>query len=205
MNVKIQKLEKKDEDELINICFITGDPFLKKTFPNPYLFSLFWCLYYAWYEQNNCFVAYDEQSKEVVGYILGTLNTEEQEKNFKQRIAPLIKQKMKELKIRSILSRIVTYFVINKPLTKKRKRFLMEYPAHLHINILQKYQRQGIGHRLMNTFETNLRNKNISGFHLEVSAKNKLGISFYEKYGLELASKNRFNCIYTKKLKKINF
>jgi len=200
--VKIRKLERKDEEALIDICFITGDPFLKKIFPNSYLFSLFWCLYYVWYEENNCFIAYDEKSKEVIGYIFSTLDTLEQEENFKRKMTPLIKQKLKELKIKSIQSRIVVHFIINKPLTKKRKRLIMEYPAHLHINILPEYQRQGIGHRLMIAFEANLREKGISGFHLEVSAKNKLGINFYEKYGLELASKNKFNWIYMKKIKK---
>jgi ribosomal protein S18 acetylase RimI-like enzyme len=107
---------------------------------------------------------------------------------------------MKELKIKSIRTHIVTHFIINKPQTRKRRRFLKEYPAHLHINILPGYQRQGIGHRLMKSFESNLKEKEVFGFHLEVSKNNKLGISFYEKYGLDLARKNRFNWVYTTKL-----
>ncbi|MCG3252416.1 MAG: GNAT family N-acetyltransferase [Candidatus Heimdallarchaeota archaeon] len=202
MSVEIRKLEKKDEEALIDICFVTGDPFLKKNFPNSYLFALFWCLYYVWYEESNCFVAFDVKTKKVVGYILSTLNTEKQEGDFKQKMTPLIKQKMKDLKMRSIRARLVTYFIVNRPQSKRRKRFLKEYPAHLHIDILPAFQRQGIGHRLMNALEKNLKEKGVRGFHLEVGTKNELGISFYEKYGLVLAGKNSFNCIYTKKITK---
>jgi ribosomal protein S18 acetylase RimI-like enzyme len=202
LSIEIRKLEKIDEESLIDICFITGDSFLKKTYPDSYLFSLFWCLYYVWYEEDNCFVAYNTKSKKVIGYIFSTLDTVKQEFNFKQKMTPIIKEKMKELKIRSIRAHLVTHFVINRPQTRKRKRFLKVYPAHLHINILPEYQRQGIGQKLMKSFENNLKEKEVIGFHLEVSANNKLGISFYEKYGLDLASKNRFNWIYTKKLKK---
>ncbi|NPE08133.1 MAG: GNAT family N-acetyltransferase [Asgard group archaeon] len=202
MTIVIQKLERKNEDALIDICFITGDKFLKKTFPNPYLFSLFWCLYYVRYETNNCFVVFDLKTKKVVGYILSTLNTEIQEEDFKEKMAPIIKQKMKELHIRSLRSRLVALFVMNKPKTKKRKRFLNEYPGHLHIDILPDYQRQGFGHRLMNTLESHFKEKCVTGYHLEVSSNNKLGISFYRKYGLELISKNRFSLIFGKKLTK---
>ena len=74
------------------------------------------------------------------------------------------------------------------------------YPAHLHINILPKYQRKGIGHNLMNSLEIHLKEKNVKGYHLGVSTKNKQGINFYKKYGLELESKNRITTYFVKKL-----
>ena len=77
---------------------------------------------------------------------------------------------------------------------------LEKYPAHLHIDILPEYQRQGIGHRLMKRLEQHLIKNNVPGFHLEVGSKNTLGINFYKKYGLEFISKDQFSTIFAKKL-----
>ena len=82
MAIKIRKLTKNDEEAIIDICFATGDPFLKKVFPDPYLFSLFWAKYYVWYETNNSFVAVDSSTSSVIGYILSSLNTEKQMVDF---------------------------------------------------------------------------------------------------------------------------
>ncbi|MGC9779749.1 MAG: GNAT family N-acetyltransferase [Candidatus Heimdallarchaeota archaeon] len=200
MTIKIRKLDKKDEKSLIDICFITGDLFLKEVFPDPYLFSLFWCLYYVWYETNNSFVAFDTKTKKVIGYILSTLDTKKQEEDFKKTTATLIKNRIKEIKIKSLKTRIIAHFIINKPTSKKQRNLLKRYPAHLHINILLEYQRQGIGHRLMQTLESHLINNNVIGYHLEVGAKNNLGINFYKKYGLELVNKNRFTFTFARDL-----
>jgi ribosomal protein S18 acetylase RimI-like enzyme len=199
MTIEIRNAKKSDEQSLIDICFITGDPSLKKIFPEPRLFSYFWCLYYLWYELENCFVAEDTETNKVIGYIISTLDSIKQEKNFEEKIGPLVKKRMKEIKLRTIISKIYAHFIIHKSLSKKRRKMLEKYPAHLHINILPEYQRKGIGHRLMKTLEEHLMKNNIPGFHLEVGAKNDLGISFYEKYGLKYISKNHFTIIYTKK------
>ena len=83
MAIEIRKVRSKDEEALIDICFITGDAFLKKIFPDKYLFSLFWCLYYVWFDSQNSFVAVDTEINKVIGYIFSTLNTKFQERNFK--------------------------------------------------------------------------------------------------------------------------
>jgi len=204
MTIEIRKVEEEDEAALIDICFITGDPTLKQIFHDKQLFGMFWCLYYVWFESENCFVAVDSETNKAIGYIFSTKDTVKQEEQFKIKMTQKIKAKRKELKLRTLRSRIYTYFIINKIHTRKRKTLYRNYPAHLHIDILPQYQRKGIGHRLMQTLEKHLKNNNIIGYHLEVGADNKLGISFYQKYGLDLYSKNHFTWIFVKKLNEKN-
>ena len=200
MTITIRKLQKKDEKALIDICYVTGDLFLKKIFPDPYLFGLFWCLYYIWFETKNCFVAVDIEKDKVVGYIFSSLNTLKQEENFKQKIEPLIKNRIKELRMKSVRAHLIAYFIIHKLKSKRRQDFLQKYPAHLHIDILPDYQRQGIGSLLMKTLENHFKKQGIPGYHLEVGRKNRLGISFYKKLQLKLLQKTVFSCIFGRKL-----
>lgn len=200
MTIEIRNVKKTDEEALIDICFITGDTSLKRIFPEPRLFSHFWCLYYLWYEPEYCFVAEDTEKNKVIGYIISTKDTIKQEKDFAEKMGPLVKNRMKEVKVRTLISKIYAHFIIHKSLSKKRRKMLEIYPAHLHINILPEYQRQGIGHRLMGTLEQHLIKNDIPGFHLEVGVKNDIGISFYKKFGLEYISKNQFSIVFAKKL-----
>ena len=57
------------------------------------------------------------------------------------------------------------------------------YPAHLHIDLLPEYQRQGLGSRLVDTLADHLRKKGVPGVMLTVGGSNEVGQSFYNKYG----------------------
>ncbi len=59
------------------------------------------------------------------------------------------------------------------------------YPAHLHIGVLPRWKRHGIGTALMNCFSAHLRDRGVPGFHLYASSLHPLGTAFDEKLGLE--------------------
>lgn len=200
MSIEIRKIKIEDEGKLIDICFVTGDAFLKKVFPDKYLFSLFWCLYYVWYESENSFVAIDDENNKVIGYIFSTLNTKFQERNFKKTMRKKIWNRINELNIHSLRTKIITFYLLNKPSTIKRNKILKNYPAHLHINILPKYQRQGIGWKLMKTLESHLKEEKILGYHLEVGAHNEVGLNFYQKYNLELLKETNRSKFFGRRL-----
>ena len=69
------------------------------------------------------------------------------------------------------------------------ERMLLEFPAHLHIDILPEYHRQGIGTELITKLESHLRNRKCPGVHLGTSEQNTKAILFYESIG--------FNRYYT--------
>jgi GNAT superfamily N-acetyltransferase len=61
-----------------------------------------------------------------------------------------------------------------------------QYPAHLHINLLPDFQRQGVGSRLITTFEDHLREFGVPGLHLGTSNYNHKALPFYLKHGYQV-------------------
>lgn len=63
--------------------------------------------------------------------------------------------------------------------------FLAGYPAHLHIGLLPRAQRRGLGVALIERCVDALRSRGVPGVHLGVSALNPRAIGFYEHLGFE--------------------
>ena len=61
--------------------------------------------------------------------------------------------------------------------------FLASHPAHLHIDLLPRAQRQGHGARLLARFIEALQAGGVAGVHLGVSAHNPGAIAFYRRAG----------------------
>jgi ribosomal protein S18 acetylase RimI-like enzyme len=175
--INIRTAELSDEKDLIEICHLTGD-----TTVDPYLLALRWCLDYLWHDTENCFVADDQDSGKVVGYILGTLDTKIQEQRMKDVMMPRIISYWRSLKPKTF-SQWLKYLSLRK-LGKPHHPMLIDHPAHLHINVHPDFQRDGLGSRLLAAYEENLINHTIRGYHLGVAGNNQVGISFYRKKGL---------------------
>lgn len=83
---------------------------------------------------------------------------------------------------------MMKYFSARSEVLSMKKR-AVEYPAHLHIDILPEYQHMGIGKKLMQALLNYLKNAGVKGVMLTVSASNKNGIAFYEKCGFTAVSR----------------
>ncbi len=57
------------------------------------------------------------------------------------------------------------------------------YPAHLHIDLLPRLQRQGWGRRLIEAFADALRERGVPGAHLGVDPRNANARAFYARLG----------------------
>ncbi|MFX1547889.1 MAG: GNAT family N-acetyltransferase [Promethearchaeota archaeon] len=186
--VSIRKYHIQDRKAVIHICWSTG--YMGKSaagrFDDSYLFGLLFCSYYIDYEPENCFVAVDSEKNQVIGYILSSLDSKKQEEQFQK------------IMIRKIALRAFTYTLWrhprtfrvlwhfmrtweDEPKTFNEKSLLESYPAHLHIDILPDYHRQGIGTQLVKTLENHLRNHNVKGVHLGTSDRNVKAVQFYQK------------------------
>jgi GNAT superfamily N-acetyltransferase len=76
---------------------------------------------------------------------------------------------------------------VRKDSTKTDLQNLLSfYPAHLHIDILSEYQRQGIGTSLIDRLEKHLRFQGIKGVHSGTSERNSKAIQFYKKVGFSM-------------------
>jgi ribosomal protein S18 acetylase RimI-like enzyme len=182
--IRIRNLCPKDEEQLVEICYLTGT----HTTSDKYLFGLRWCLYYLWHQSENSFAAVDENSGQVVGYILGALDTTAMEQHFQQVMVPKIKQHWQNTHHKTVL-KWGRYIMLRMTESSAFKSLYPTYPAHLHINLHPEYQRKGIGRQLMQTYEDNLHKHEIPGYHLVVGADNQVGISFYRKLGLNQLKK----------------
>jgi ribosomal protein S18 acetylase RimI-like enzyme len=188
--VLIREYLQEDRDSIIDVCWKTGymgEP-VKKYFNDAYLFGLLFCIYYIDYEPENCFVAVDETENLVVGYILSSFDSETQQKKFRKKMLSKICRRVffytiwryhKSFKAIRYMQKMFE----KAPENENKEKINIEYPAHLHIDILDQYQRQGIGSKLLEKLETHLKKNLIIGVHLGTSNKNVKAIPFYNKMG----------------------
>ncbi len=196
-NISYRHVIKDDEPAIADICYRTG--FMGKDlrgtnrFYDQYLFSLLFCKYYIRHEIKNCFVAVDDQSHKVVGYIIGSLDSENYYREFNRKIKP------------KVISRMFAYTLWRHPRTflemlkwnknadsESARSYILEYPAHLHINLYASYQGKGIGVKLIRLFEEHIRSKDVIAVHLGANNLNEKAITFYQKLGFKVLRRNYF-------------
>lgn len=169
--IKIRTLEEKDREQVREICIKTAPANAVKTEKGRKYILKMYCDYYIDCCSEYCFVAADEKDT-VVGYILCAPSYEEYSKDFKKYI--------KEIFSFSFSRGVTAFFE-----SKISGRFMPDFPAHMHIDILDGYQRMGIGTQLVDALRKKLKSEKIGAVMLVVGADNKKGCSFYKKYGFK--------------------
>ena len=118
----------------------------------------------------------------VVGYVLGTADTERWAAEHRARWLPRVADR---------------YPLVATPRTKEEQLIdllhhpernvhagLGDHPAHLHIDLLPSHQARGLGRELIRTFLAALRERGVPGVHLGVSPANTGALAFYRRLGL---------------------
>lgn len=169
--VVIRPYQEKDRQAVREICIATsGLPTARER--QRKLLLLQYCDYYLEQEPDACFVAADEADRPV-GYILCAKDYPSYRKRFLAGYLPHIRA----LSVwRAIAARLDVAL---------NGRYAERYPAHMHIDILDAYQRQGVGHRLVDALTSFLEERQTQGLMLSVGANNQKGVRFYEKYGFQ--------------------
>ncbi|MHA1315813.1 MAG: GNAT family N-acetyltransferase [Candidatus Helarchaeota archaeon] len=164
--ITIRKYEKKDRNAVIDVCYHTG------------------------YMGDDC---------EVKGKERNHFNSLRQEKLFLQKMGFKI---LFHLLFITFLRHVRDFFTVMgfivmgvkslsvppNPRNMKHEDIVRKYPAHLHIDILEGYQRQGIGSRLINAFLEHVKKSGVKGVHLGTSTKNYKAVPFYLKHGFKVVS-----------------
>ena len=141
--------------------------------------------YYPDHEPESLFVA--EVGGQVVGALLGAVDTGRFEQVYRQCVRPLLLRRGLSGAygwpgwLPAILRTEWAGKQIEAPEVDRN-----QYPAHLHVGILPEWRRQGLGKELMQCFAAYLRQRGIPGYHLYASSFHPLGVAFYYKLGLEL-------------------
>lgn len=164
----IRKYQAKDKSSVREVCVETAPENLKITSAKREKLLLRYCDYYIQSCANTCLVL--EENEKVCGYVLSC----ESAKKFYKEFVKFSCDKL------NVFQRLEFYFDTLSYLPFKNK-----YPAHLHIDILKEFRRQGNGQKLILALCEELKAQNISGVMLIVGSKNESAIKFYKAVGFE--------------------
>ena len=128
--------------------------------------------YYVEKEPEHCFVLADDEDN-VVGYILCAADYMKYREIWFKEYAPLIKKKYP---IEVLSKKLELMFF---------KKVIKTCPAHLHIDIIEPYQKGGWGKKLINTLLEKLKSDGVPGIFLATYHKNKNARGFYEHLGFK--------------------
>ena len=160
---------------IIREALLTDDKFLEKicletssdtlvTKEDRGIFTYRWVINYLQNYTTYCFVSVEDG--DISGYIVSTPNTKKQEELYEE------KSNIKIVYSREVLGNI-----------------LLDYPAHLHINLTSKARGKGVGSMLIKSMEKNLISNGVTGVHLGVMSDNESAIGFYKKNGFKVLKK----------------
>lgn len=170
-HIGIRPYHKKDKQAVRSICIATSS-LPVQTQRQKELLLLQYCDYYLEQEPEACFVAVDATDTPI-GYILCATEYTAYRHRFLESYLPRIRS----LSVwRAMAARAEVWLA---------GRYAGRYPAHMHIDILEGFQRQGVGHRLVNALSAFLIRRHTQGLMLSVGAKNEKGVSFYDKSGFQ--------------------
>lgn len=155
--------------------------------------SYIWCHPYLRMEPEHCFVV-DDGHGLAVGYLLGTPNTRSFVETYIQSYIPYLSS----LGLHRPGPDEPTGWTENLPnalkvimhcpehlLHEDYPELLERCPAHIHIDLLPAYQRQGYGRELIETFCAAVKAKAATGVHLTMAGDNVEAGKFYTRVGFK--------------------
>lgn len=172
----IRPMRSDDLKDVEYVCRMTAGPGSRKDPVVGYRIARTYSTYYVRECSESSFVLVDESDK-VVGYVLCETNHKRFRKIYRKTDVPEIKKLDKKSGRKAWLFPIPYSF------------FGRKYPAHLHIDILDEYQNQGFGAKLMNTLFDELKRRNVKGVMLQTDFDNTGAVRFYERLGFKTLSR----------------
>jgi len=141
--------------------------------------------YYTDLEPEHAWVACVEG--EVVGFLLGCVDTSQQRSWFRKALPGMIGRALKGVYRVGKRSLNYTARIVQAVLRGEFTHVdLASYPAHLHINLDACSRGLGLGGRLIEAYLCQLRQLGIPGVHLETTSQNQAACHLYRKAGFEL-------------------
>ncbi len=184
-DVVIRPYEARDRAAVRAICCDTADrgkP-VESFFSDRELIADLVTRYYTDFEPETCWVA--DAGGTVAGYLTGALDTSRQERILHRRIVPraLLRAFARGALFRAETWRMFVALLRSREGYASRGPVAVEYPAHLHIDVLDGYRGQRVGQRLMDAFLGRLRERGVGGVHATVRGDNPKACTFFERMG----------------------
>lgn len=189
-STSIRRATPADSPAVSHICLLTGDSGKSAVhlFSKPELLGLVYAEPYVNLSSSTFgFLLVSKEvpkgEEKVVGYILGAADTKIYEEELERVWWPSLRIKY-PVDGEGTKDDQHYYKMFAKP-HRASPDILEFYPAHIHIDILPEYQRQGWGKKLMGAAVEHLRSVGKTGLHVGVSLENEDGERFYNKLGFK--------------------
>lgn len=182
--VDIRPYRADDLDKLYDICLRTGDSGADATalYRDPKLVGHVYAAPYGVLSPETAFVIEDDEG--VGGYILGVADTYTFEKRCEAEWWPALRalypDPAGDPKNWSRDERMAHH--IHHP-DRTPRRINEIYPAHLHIDLLPRFQGRGLGKRMVDLWLANMRARGVRGVCLGTGDGNPRAVRFYRAYG----------------------
>lgn len=187
MTITLRRAKEGDTPALSHICLLTGNAGKSAEANHDYgeLPGLVYAVPYVNLPTTWGFVMVDEdRSGLVVGYILGSTDTRQYEKHAAERWWP------------SLAGKYDPATLVGKPEDLRYAKLLRDMhtapetnvafsPAHLHVDILEEYQRKGWGRKLIAEAVNYLKGQGLDRVWLGMDPRNQAARLFYESLGFE--------------------
>ncbi|TFK55995.1 acyl-CoA N-acyltransferase [Heliocybe sulcata] len=176
-----------DAPALSKICLLTGNAGQSAEANHKYgeLIGFVYAEPYVRLPTTFAFVLEVDETKDVVGYCAGTTDTRALERAEEEQWWPSLKEKYPAEgpgKLEGTAEDEKFFKTIQK--VDKAPNACVEFsPAHLHINILPEYQRQGWGRKLMDRAVRHLQEQGLDGVWLGHDPRNDNARRFYTRLG----------------------
>lgn len=198
MTLGIRKAIESDEAAVSRICLLTGDAGKSAQHLHEYeeLIGLTYAVPYLKLPTTWGFVLFDEtKNNTVVGYILGSRDTRAYEKYAADHWWPVLAEKYPPSIAK--MPGDVRYTSLFRNMHSAPDANIAFAAAHLHIDILEEYQGQGWGRKLVSTAIEYLKGENVAGegVWLGMDPRNVEARGFYSRLGFkrtEGADENQF-------------
>lgn len=169
----IRSYRPSDKPFLQDICRVTAHKGYQKNAACQEAVTILYNDYYTECEPENILVAVDKTDRPV-GYILCSCDWEK----FIRALKTTYKKRLKEVYPKK-LPELYAAVLLVKMLPKK-------YRAHLHIDILPDYQKQGVGRKLVDAMRIHLHSQGLPFLTVLSVSTSSAGAKFYEKYGFRV-------------------
>lgn len=192
--VLLRAAKSADLPELLRVCLETGDSGKDATHLHklPDLVGDIYVAPYVLHEPEFAYALLAES--QVVGYLLGVLDTRAFENVLAQKYWPVAKAKYQQIDVeitpadQELLSELGKQGFSSEPLISK-------YPSHLHIDILESHQGTGYGKSMIAFLLDELKAAGSVGVHLHVSSTNDRARGFYKNFGFIELIEDANECI----------
>ena len=168
----IRPYQKKDFRYVQDICMATSKYAEDDNPMNRVILTSLYTDYYLDNQSDYCFVAVDDNDIPV-GYVLCSVDRDDYEDKMNELYLPVV---------RKLNNSEYFHYIAELKVTSRYVR--QGYLAHMHVNVLEEYQHQGIGTELVNFLENKLRDMYVEGMYLICGEKSDAR-AFYEKMGYE--------------------